>query len=224
MKKKSLKYIGIICGLLIIVLGMITFTQWENIHSFIMSKQYTDDELNQMLADEKADMLDILEPYLPENMRDLTAEEEFLIISGKMTVEEANTAMGITDETTAKNDSNASKKDQAAAIIAKYSSRLYSIKASFLGQLGTLASAAKNEFYALPPEERNSSAKASIISKYLGQASSLETSCDSQVSSTLSAMRSELNAIGADTSIVGQLQSSYEAQKAAEKAYFFSLY
>jgi hypothetical protein len=37
-------------------------------------------------------------------------------------------------------------------------------------------------------------------------------------------MRSALNAIGADTSIVGQLQTSYETQKAAEKAYYLSQY
>lgn len=223
MKKKLLKYIGIVCGLLIVVLGIIAFTQRDNIHSYIMSKQYTDDELTQMLADEKADMMDMLAPYLPEDMRDLTAEEEFQVISGKMTVEEAKTAMGITNEPDVESQSNTSKKDQSAAIIVNYSSRLYSIKASFLGQIGALASAAENEFYALPTEERNSSSKASIIAKYLGQASSLEDSCDSQVSSTLSAMRSELDAIGADTSIVGQLQSSYEEQKAAEKAYYFSL-
>ena len=146
------------------------------------------------------------------------------MISGKMTLEEALTAMGITDgEESAGGGNSTDEEAQAAAIIAKYTSRLYGVKASFLGQLGSIASAAKNEFYSLPAEERNSSSKASIISKYMGRASSLEGSCDGQVSSILSAMRSDLKAIGADTSVVGKLQSSYESQKAAEKAYFLSL-
>lgn len=223
-KKKSLKYIAIVCGLLVVVLGAIAFAQRDNINAFLMSRQHTSDELQQMLEAEKAVSQDLLAQYLPEGLRDLTAKEEFLIISGKMTLEEALAAMGISDGKEAAGGGNsADKEDQAAAIIAKYTSQLYGVKASFLGQLGSVASAAKNEFYALPAEKRNSSAKASIMSKYMGKASSLEGSCDGQVSSVLSAMRSELKAIGADTSIVGKLQASYESQKAAEKAYFLSL-
>lgn len=224
MKKKSYRYIGIICAVLVAVLGILAFTQRDNIKSYLMSKQYTSDELHQMLDDEKMDTQELLAQYLPEGVRDLTAQEEFMIISGKMTVEEALAAIGITDgKESTESNKGADKEAQAAAIISKYTSKLYSVKASFLGQIGSLAAAAESEFYSLPSGERNSSAKASIISKYMGQASSLEGSCDSQVSSILGAMRSELKAIGADTSIVGQLQSSYESQKAAEKAYFLSL-
>ncbi|HMM06960.1 MAG TPA: hypothetical protein PKD52_09870 [Clostridiales bacterium] len=57
----------------------------------------------------------------------------------------------------------------------------------------------------------------------LGAASSLEGSCDGQISSMLGIMRSELKAIGADISVVGKLQASDESQKAAEKANFLSL-
>lgn len=224
MKKKPLKYIGIICGLLVVVLGVIGFMQRDNINAFLMSKQHTSDELQQMLEEEKAKTQDLLAQYLPEGLRDLTAEEEFLVISGKMTLKEALAAMGVTDgEESAGGGNGANKEAQTAAIISKYTNRLYGVKASFLGQLGSIASAAQGEFYALPAEKRTSSAKASIISKYMGKASSLEGSCDGQVSSILGAMRSELKAIGADTSVVGKLQSSYESQKAAEKAYFLSL-
>ena len=225
MKKKSLKYIGIICGLLIVVLGIFAFTQRDNIESYLMSKQYTSQELNQKLDDEKADIHKMLAQYLPEGLRDLTAEEEFSIVSGKMTTNEAKAAMGITDgEESTEVGNSTDKEAQTAAIISKYTSQLYGVKASFLGQLGSIASAAESEFYSLPAGERNSSAKASIISKYIGRASSLESSCDSQVSSILAAMRSELGAIGADTSVVGKLQSNYESQKAIEKAYYLSQY
>ncbi len=224
MKKKPLKYIGIICGLLVVALGVIAFMQWDNINAFLMSKQHTSDELQQMLEEEKSNTQDLLAQYLPDGLRDLTAEEEFLILSGKMTIEEAKAAMGITDGQDSAGGGNGTDKEaQTAAIISKYTNRLYGVKASFLGQLGSIASAAQSEFYALPAGERNSSSKASIMSKYIGKASSLEGSCDSQVSSILGAMRSELKAIGADTSVVGKLQSSYESQKAAEKAYFLSL-
>jgi vacuolar-type H+-ATPase subunit I/STV1 len=225
MKKKSLKYIGIIFGVLALIGGTVVFAQWDNIHSYLMSKQYTDEELIQMLDDEKAEMQKVLEPFLAGDLRDLTAEEEFSIITGKMTVEEAEKAMNITDkEASGKIDDSTEGKDQKSVIIAKYTSQLYSIKASFLGQLSSIAATAESEFYSLPAKERTASAKSAVIYKYLGQVSSLESQCDSRVSSALSAMRSALNAIGADTSIVGQLQTSYETQKAAEKAYYLSQY
>jgi len=90
MNKKK-KIILIIIGLFVLCITGFAFWQAENIKAVINSFNYTEDEINQMIINNKKE----LEEKLKENydiVSDFTEEEERKIMTGEITVEEA-TAM-----------------------------------------------------------------------------------------------------------------------------------
>ena len=62
------------------------------------------------------------------------------------------------------------------------------------------------------------------MSKYLGKAGSLEGEADAKVEDLLSELKTELEAIGANPSIVDTMRSSYENEKTLKKSYYLSLF
>ncbi len=149
-------------------------------------------------------------------MRDFTTEEEEQIRKGQLTVDEA-----IERIMSESNVSNASQNgsedvDESSAVISEYTVKLYSLKAQYLGEIGNLIENAKAEY-------KNGANTGSLMSEYLGQVASLEKEADSQVSSLLSELQGKLEALGADTSIISTMQSSYENEKTLKKAYYLSL-
>lgn len=106
---------------------------------------------------------------------------------------------------------------QEKAILTEYTQKLYTLKATYLGQIGNLIDQAK-------ADHANGANAKTLMSKYLGQAASLESQADSQVDALLSELTQKLNSIGADTSIVNTMRSSYENEKSLKKSYYLSLY
>lgn len=108
------------------------------------------------------------------------------------------------------------------AIVADYTGRLYSIKGRYLGMLEGLLSQADAEFHSLPQSSWTVANRSAIISKYIGVAGGYESACDGEVNSLLASMESELNSIGADTSIVGVMRNAYYEEKSLKISYYMS--
>lgn len=62
------------------------------------------------------------------------------------------------------------------------------------------------------------------MSKYLKSAATLESQADSEVDALLAELKSKLEAIGADTSIISTMRDSYENEKTLKKSYYLSLF
>ena len=107
-------------------------------------------------------------------------------------------------------------------IVADYTGRLYSIKGRYLGMLEGLLSQADAEFHSLPQSSWTVGNRSAIISKYIGVAGGYESACDGEVNSILASMESELNTIGADTSIVGVMRNAYYEEKSLKISYYMS--
>ncbi|MEG0874735.1 MAG: hypothetical protein RSH79_05465 [Clostridiales bacterium] len=250
-KKKILISLAIAFVALLVVLGIFTSIQRENIAAYLDSRNVTSAELSKNIEKEKATLRENLKGFIPDSMRDLTTDEEMMLISGQISQDEAHDLMGISDYVnengSVKNNydinsgapnnggndggltNGTSAQDIAAAKEAKISkavtnatAQLYSAKALFLGKVGGIANAAVSEFNALPSSERTSSSKAAILSKYISKIGSIESQCDSRVNSILGTLEAQLESVGGDTAIVKQLQSSYETEKAAEKSYYLN--
>ena len=110
-----------------------------------------------------------------------------------------------------------SKNSDSSAIISDYAVKLYTLKATYLGEIGNLIDQAKADL-------KNGSGAKELMSNYLSKAASLESEADSKVDALLSELKGKLEAIGADTSVVDTMKSSYESEKTLKKSYYISLY
>ena len=67
-------------------------------------------------------------------------------------------------------------------------------------------------------------AKSSTASMVSGEVSSMEGACDAKVEAALGELSTSLKAIGADTSIVGELRSAYEREKSNQRKAYVNRY
>lgn len=93
--------------------------------------------------------------------------------------------------------------------------QLYAVKATAESGLNSAISSAKAEYHALPADQQTQAKKVSICFSKAGQLSALQASCDSQVNSIVSQMRTVLKENGQSTALADQAMSSYKSQKSA---------
>lgn len=98
------------------------------------------------------------------------------------------------------------------AKIASLTSELYSLESSARSDVGSAVQSAKDEYHALPAEERTFANKVSIAYKHL---SSVESTYDSAVSSVVSEMRSVLREYNQPETVADQAWSYYQSAKSS---------
>ncbi len=212
---------------LIIAAAVISLFIWQknNISAVISASKYSDEDIEQQITDSKKNVEDQLKDYNVTGLRDFTIEEEEDIRKGKLSVEEAvekilsESNIGQTDKTDDVQGQESQKQtaNSSSEIVSDYTVKLYSLKASYLGQIGNLIDEAKADY-------KGGASASELMSNYLGKAASLEKEADSQVDSLLSELKAKLNEIGADTGIVNTMKSSYENEKSLKKSYYLSLF
>ncbi len=175
----------------------------------------------EITVDEAVELLLGEEPSVEENEGTLIEENE----EPSADVPEENKTSAVNEENSDKADSKdkAKEKNPGSDIIKRYTAKFYSLKAYYLGQLGSIESQAKSDYSALTKEQKKSLSKASFASKYINYALSLESECDSQVESLLAEMKTELTEAGADISVIGVIRQAYNSEKAAKKADYMSI-
>ncbi len=143
-----------------------------------------------------------------------------------VTKNEANTGNNSVDTQAAGKGTTSkaeSKPDKKTEIVQKYVADMYTLKAKYMGQLGSLAKAAKAKYDSDKREYGKAKAVENAISENLSKATSLESRCDSEVNDLLSSFESELSSIGEDTSIVNTMRTQYQNEKSLKKSYYLSL-
>lgn len=98
------------------------------------------------------------------------------------------------------------------AKISSLMSELYSLESSARSDVSSAIQSAKDEYHALPAEERTFSNKVSIAYSHL---SSVESTYDSAVSSVVSEMRSVLREYNQPETVADQAWSYYQSAKSS---------
>lgn len=91
--------------------------------------------------------------------------------------------------------------------------QLYAVKAKAESGLNSAIQSAKNEYYALPDEQKSQAKKISIVMGKASELQNLQSTCDSEVNRIVEQMRKVLRANGQSTALADQALASYEAQK-----------
>lgn len=199
--------------------------QKDNIVAVYDGLSQNETDIQNEITDSKQSIQAELEQYDVTGLRDFTFEEEEAIRKGQITVEEAVQKIiaesvaegGTVPKSVSPQGSATTVSNPTAEIVSEYTIKLYSLKAVYLGKIGNVIDNAKADYKAgMRPKE--------LMSKYLSAAANLESEADSKVDSLLAELTNELNSVGADTSIVKTMKSSYENEKSLKKSYYMSLF
>lgn len=231
--KKRTKLLLIVLAVLIAAVGAAAVWQRNNILAVYKLMTGDKEDIAQEMNEGKEELQKELQEKYASVIDDITAEQEEKILSGELTVEEVIEEIKKKYETRLEEQglseyaaASEASGDNAAAVdklIGDKVIEIYSLKAYYLGQLGQLEAAVKNDYSALPENKRNLVGKKELVSKYMGRATSLMNQCDAKVESVLSELKSGLERYKADTSIIKRIRSAYENEKALKKAYYMSL-
>lgn len=91
--------------------------------------------------------------------------------------------------------------------------QLYAVKAKAESGLNSAIQSAKNEYYALPDDQKSQAKKISIVMGKASELQNLQSTCDAEVNRIVEQMRKVLRANGQSTALADQALASYEAQK-----------
>lgn len=226
-----------VLGLLVIVVAVICFIERDNISAVITSVKYSKEDIQEQIDNSKDDIKESLKEYNIDTLRDFTFEEEEQIRRGQITYEEALQRImeesGVADNLTVGSGDNSfnsnsgtlsngvpsvtANSNDPSSIVSEYAIKLYGVKAFYLGQIGNLVDRAK-------AEHKSGASLKSLASKYIGEAASLEKEADAGVDNLLEELKSKLDAVGADTSVIDTMKSAYINEKNLKKSYYLSLY
>ena len=168
-----------------------------------------------------------------ELLSSLTTKELEELVSGDVTlVQLEKERLGVTETPSAastttssaasskKNSSTSSSKTTTTTASASYEdeiqnllNQLYAVKAKAESGLNSAIQSAKNEYYALPDEQKSQAKKISIVMGKASELQNLQSTCDAEVNRIVEQMRKVLRANGQSTALANQALASYEAQK-----------
>ena len=220
--KLAKKVILCIVGILVVIVGVVTIHQFDNLKVLYQSRNLTLEEAEANLQKNLELRKKAVEGI---EVRELTEDERQALKSGDLNSTEL--LERITNSTTTgvgNGDPNVTKEQDYDAELAELIGQIYILEASFSGAVDGLINSAISEYQSLPPEMHTNAKKWEIGLKYLGVASSMEGSCDSQMASLLSKIESNLMASGKDTALLGDIKNAYQNEKTLTKNYYLSLY
>ena len=171
-----------------------------------------------------------------ELLSSLTTKELEELVSGDLTLAQLEKErLGVTETPSAaassptttssaasskKNSSTSSSKTTTTTASASYEdeiqnllNQLYAVKAKAESGLNSAIQSAKNEYYALPDEQKSQAKKISIVMGKASELQNLQSTCDAEVNRIVEQMRKVLRANGQSTALADQALASYEAQK-----------
>lgn len=168
-----------------------------------------------------------------ELLSSLTTKELEELVSGDVTLAQLEKErLGVTETPSAastttssaasskKNSSTSSSKTTTTTASASYEdeiqnllNQLYAVKAKAESGLNSAIQSAKNEYYALPDDQKSQAKKVSIVMGKASELQNLQSTCDAEVNRIVEQMRKVLRANGQSTALADQALASYEAQK-----------
>lgn len=232
--KKALKIIGIIAIIIVLALACVLFVMRDNISAFIRARYENPEQIMAQMSENDSELKKELETHLNQTYREYTEEEKRQIESGEVSEKEVlakiiaeKSAADVPEENEqygppAPQQSTSAQSSEK--IINKYVSQLYSMEGRYIASIEGVISRAYAEYVSTAKHNDDKAAMASVGAKYIGEIYSLEASCDSEVNSLLASMKSELDAIGADTSIIGTIRSAYNNEKQLKRSYYMGKY
>ena len=108
--------------------------------------------------------------------------------------------------------------------IAKLIAKMYVLKSRYTSDIESIIASMKAEYVTYPAQERTTSLKASIATKYMNSINAMEAQCDAQVEVIVAEIRTILKQTGSDESLADSILSAYNSEKSSTKSYYIGKY
>lgn len=234
---KKLRIWLLIIAVLLVIIGWFTYWQWNNITAVVDALRYSNEEVENKLAENNQAIQQYLQEEENITVREMTEEEIQGLLDGTMTEEEVVRRMtGQTETTSSPSEitpkpADPSKPTQpaeqpsktTAQTVAEAIAKLYITKNDYLGRLDTIEAQVRAEYIALSAEDRKG-AKQRFLSQYLPTVAAWERECDAAVYGVIAEVRTALKESGQSETIADQIESSYLNEKRLKKSYFINRY
>ncbi len=177
-------------------------------------RDFTEDELKQIESGEKT-KTQIVAQIIAENVanEENATENTAQQVPGEQNGEVANPEPK-------PQDTSKPKTETADAIVARHIANLYTIQGEFEARVNSLAGSVKNWTHAYVKSQGVTwkDAKLAAVQHFTGSASAIETDCYARVDAEIAALKKDLEAIGADLSIVETVRKSAYNEMEIKKA------
>ena len=226
---------------LALALAGLAWRQQENLKAVRDALRYSQEELEQQLADNQQTIRDAVDDAPEVSVREVTDEERQALREGTVTREELIESLLNTEGTEAVSEPSVSStvpeqpvetakpvelpkpaeqayQRELSALIAK----VYVLREEYTMALDDMYNAAKADYKALPEEKRTKRDLMNLAGSYLDRANALEAQCDSQMDEIVTAMESLIRANGGDMALVDKVVYTYANEKSLKKAWYMS--
>lgn len=196
-------------------------------------REYTEEEKRQIESGEKSEtqiLAQIIAEATDKNEQEEAPTQEYtekepVVDEDELAPEKPQKNEPVKDEKPQKNNKveevATPQGETAEQIVARHVSVLYVIQGDFEGRVTSLAASVKNwtaAYRNAHPGMTWREAKIAAVEYFSGTASAIEKECYAKVDSQVELLKSELKAIGADTSIASTIKSTAYSEMEARKA------
>lgn len=196
------------------------YWQWDNVQALRYASSASQEQIAEDMEENQKEFAAAAEEYGLKDVS-ISEEEAEALSQGIISVDEM--AQKILKRAANTGSSGSAGSDPSNdPEIQRLIASLYALRGSYTSQLNGLLASAKSEYAALAPEAQTGTARRNIVSKAISSASALEGTCDGQVASIVSSMRSRLKELGQDDSLADRVMSAYQQEKKLRKASYMS--
>ena len=236
------------------VLAFVYRDYLKHVSSLYKGMTHSSEEISSMQAENDKKTNELLNELAVETMRDLTDEERKKLASGELSASDAISLIQglmppldieITAGTAAEVTSGGEKAEVTTAAkpvtkpepipsereiqlrnrISEIIAEIYLLRATYLNKIDDLIASTKQEYNALPKEQKNLQGKMRLIEKSLiPKGNALEKECDTSMNVLLTELRSILKELKMGTDIITEIQNTYREQKDLKMAELYGQY
>ncbi len=244
----------IICGILLFVVvcvGIVAVWQRDNIGAMIAGFRYSQEELEDKLAQNDQAIKDAMQMVPDVSIRDITEEDKQALKDGTITKEEliqnlvkpsqppqqeGSGQAQLTPKQEGPGQAQQPPKQEEPAPpqvppeqsdplqeqVSDIIAEVYVLREEFLIKLDSLMSQAKQRYLALPKEERVASKLVGLVGDYMAEGLAMEKECDAQVEQIVARLEAVLLESNGDLSIADKVYESYVEEKSLKKAWYMA--
>ena len=225
--KKVLKVLLIIVILLAIAAGIAAVWQWKNIESIVIGVKEETVEIEKRRNENQTKLVDDVITYMDEPVREMTEEEKKQVEEGEVTLPDIyEKIFEEKKENLEKNTQNAPVDNSATKdeIISRYMAELYRLQNEFTSRAEATIKQGAYYYESIKAHPQDPVARSKTIAHFTSTVRGMESECDANVEKLISNLKTELEKIGEDTSIIESIRATYSNEKQLKLSYYANKY
>lgn len=223
--KKIIKILLVFFIVIALCIGSLAIWQRKNIESILTGITQTEEEIIEQRDKNQEELVAEVNTYLDEGLREPTEEEKTQLEEGSLKLPELYSKM-FEEKTTElekqrKENENKIKKDE---IISKYMAQLYAYQSEFEARAEATIRDGAIYYEKLKKTQDKAMARTNTITHFTPIVNGVEAECDAKVEVVIANLKKELEAIDAQTDIVGTIREKYAQEKQLKLSYYANKY